>query len=451
MSDAEEEELGASGGGGHRISPPHQQAMQEGRAKSAQRKRQRQERMQGNTFRRGVGAVEAVEQDMSAQHMADMRGLLEAALGERTRGAPVDIMRACMALGAYYIASDAERLPFEPRDLLEGERVALACSVSSLSKNTVRKLVSDFEFWGEIVLEEPGTRGAGAEAYSRWARLVAGPAGAPPHPPSRFDPTGLKRPELVAAMQAAGCTELEVSHRQQERQKKGEEAQPVTYKLLKVTMDDAEKVKRGGNDSARLDELRAACIKWLASNRPHVLRNDLEEMLAQAGNVRVIWNAANFPEGTPIELVWAGGKLYVMVKYDGKRTMSGLRADLIDGLYSDKLADEVAGNVRGCSYAYQPQGNPNSKRLIDHCLRDGLVKAMKDDSFFDACNQDIRHAQFANYLDAGFKAFALLEGNYMRTCLHLNLKERLLRDLGAEAAENVAQDMEEFEEGEEQD
>ena len=40
-------------------------------------------------------------------------------------------------------------------------------------------------------------------------------------------------------------------------------------------MDDAEKVKRGGNDSARLDELRAACIKWLASNRPHVLRNDL--------------------------------------------------------------------------------------------------------------------------------------------------------------------------------
>jgi hypothetical protein len=281
--------------------------------------------------------------------------------------------------------------------------------------------------------------------------LGAGPAGAPPPPPPRFDPTELKHPELVAAMHAAGCAELEVSHRQQERQKKGEEAQPVTYKLLKVTMDDAEKVKRGGNDSARLDELRAACIKWLASNRPHVLRNDLEEMLAQAGNVRVIWNAANFPEGNPIELVWAGGKLYVMVKYDGKRSMSGLHADLIDGLYSDKLADEVAGNVRGCSYAYLPQGNPNSKRLIDHCLKDGLVKAMKDDSFFDACNQDIRHAQFADYLEADFKAFALLKGNYMRTCLHLNLKERLLRDLGAEAAENVAQDMEEFEEGEEQD
>jgi len=102
--------------------------------------------------------------------MADMRGLLEAALGVRKRGAPVDIMRACMALGAYYIPSDAERLPFEPRDLLEGERVALACSVSSLSPARVRKLVSDFEFWGEIVLEEPGTRGAGAEAYSRWAR-----------------------------------------------------------------------------------------------------------------------------------------------------------------------------------------------------------------------------------------------------------------------------------------
>ena len=170
MSDAEEEDLGASGGGGHRISAAQQQAMQKGRATSAQRKRQRQERMQGNTLRSTGGAGEAVEQDMGAQHMADMRGLLEAALGERKRGAPVDIMRACMALGAYYIASDAERLPFEPRDLLEGERVALACSVSSLSKNTVRKLVSDFEFWGEIVLEEPGTRGAGAEAYSRWAR-----------------------------------------------------------------------------------------------------------------------------------------------------------------------------------------------------------------------------------------------------------------------------------------
>lgn len=197
-------------------------------------------------------------------------------------------------------------------------------------------------------------------------------------------------------------------------------------------------------------KLRLASSKS-ASNRPHVLRNDLEEMLAQAGNVRVIWNAANFPEGNPIELVWAGGKLYVMVKYDGKRNMSRLHADLIDGLYSDKLADEVAGNVRGCSYAYLPQGNPNSKRLIDHCLKDGMVKAMKDDPFFDLCNQDIRHAQFADYLEADFKAFVLLKGNYMRTCLHLNLKERLLHDLGAEAAENVAQDMEEFEEGEEQD
>jgi hypothetical protein len=134
-----------------------------------------------------------------------------------------------------------------------------------------------------------------------------------------------------------------------------------------------------------------------------------------------------------------------------KTQQKRLWADLVDGLYPSKLADEVAGNVRGCSYAYLPQGNPNSKRLIDHCLKDGMVKAMKDDPFFDLCNQDIRHAQFADYLEADFKAFVLLKGNYMRTCLHLNLKERLLRDLGAEAAENVAQDMEEFEEGEEQD
>lgn len=74
--------------------------------------------------------------------------------------------------------------------------------------------------------------------------------------------------------------------------------------------------------------------------------------------------------------------------------------------------------MRGCSYAYLPQGNPNKKRLIDHCLKDGMVKAMKDDPFFDLCNQDIRHAQFADYLEADFKAFVLLKGNYMRTCLH---------------------------------
>ena len=174
---------------------------------------------------------------------------------------------------------------------------------------------------------------------------------------ARFDPKNLARPDLVTAMQEHGCEELKVLHRMS---KKGV---PDAFKNIVVAMDaDEINVKRGGGGEARLDELRAGATEWLAENKPSVLTNDSEAMMAAAcvpgGSkkcIKVIWNAANFPEGNAIEKVWAGIKFYVAVKFNGKCNPKTLHEHLLEGMNTDEKADAL-NHVRGYSFVRGANG-----------------------------------------------------------------------------------------------
>jgi hypothetical protein len=156
-------------------------------------------------------------------------------------------------------------------------------------------------------------------------------------------------------------------------------------KTVTVKLDEEEKKRQGKNGAvARMEELRDGCLAWLVANKPAVLANDAEHVLMSAGNIRVIWNAANFPEGNPIELVWAGAKLYARVRYTGKRNMAGLIDDIRDGMYTTKKASPRSGNIHGCGFLPGPDGKCKpAEDLIRHCLftgGSGVQKVIDDDA-----------------------------------------------------------------------
>ena len=254
---------------------------------------------------------------------------------------------------------------------------------------------------------------------------------------ARFDPKNLSRLDLVTAMRSHDCDSLKVVTRVS---KKGA---PDALKNITVQMDaDEGDVKRGGGGKARLDELRAGATEWLAENKPSVLANDFEAMMAAAcipgglkNRINVIWNAANFPEGNAIEKVWAGIKFYVAVKFNGKRNPKTLHDHLLEGMYTDEKADAL-NRVRGCSFVRDAKGEcPTAAAIIDHVLYNpkgnGVAKVIELE---EELNQGVEGVAVGDLdleeVPENLVTLAVLAVN--RKVLHHLLKKELARVMGVE-------------------
>jgi len=89
-------------------------------------------------------------------------------IGEPGRGVVVPHERVLICLNAYYKASQLLPLDWEVDDR---QRISFAARASDLGEKTARKLVERWEKTGVLPVEEPGVRGAAADAYDRWERL----------------------------------------------------------------------------------------------------------------------------------------------------------------------------------------------------------------------------------------------------------------------------------------
>ncbi len=157
----------------------------------------------------------------------------------------------------------------------------------------------------------------------------------------RFDPLTTPRDALVAKMNTAGCHKLTVAHAVMK-----EGAVQSTVQMA-VTLDAAEATRKGVNGKvARLPELQAAALAWLAQHKPDRLMNDVEYLLASAGNVRVIWNAPVYPDGNPIEMVWSRAKAYAKMRYVKNRSFARLIDDVRAGMYT-AAPSGLGFNVKG--------------------------------------------------------------------------------------------------------
>ena len=254
---------------------------------------------------------------------------------------------------------------------------------------------------------------------------------------ARFDPKNLSRLDLVTAMRSHGCDSLKVVTRVS---KKGV---PDTLKNITVQMDaDEGDVKRGGGGKARLDELRAGATEWLAEDKPGVLANDFEAMMAAGcipggakNRINVIWNAANFPEGNAIEKVWAGIKFYVAVKFNGKRNPKTLHEHLLEGMYTDEKADAL-NRVRGCSFVRDAKGEcPTAAAIIDHVLYNpkgnGVAKVIELE---EELNQGVEGVAVGSLdlKEVPENLVTLADLAVNRKVLHHLLKKEMARVLGVE-------------------
>jgi transposase len=262
---------------------------------------------------------------------------------------------------------------------------------------------------------------------------------------ARFDPKNFARADLVTALKEHGCDSLKVLTRVS---KKGV---PDAFKNIIVQMDADEKdVKKGGNGKARLDELRAGATAWLAENKPSVLANDFEAMMAAAcvpggegSRINVIWNAANFPEGNAIEKVWAGMKFYVAVKFNGKRNPKLLHEHLLEGMYTDEKADAL-NHVRGCSFVRDAKGEcPTAAAIIDHVLYNpdgnGVAKVIQLEKDL---NQGVKGVEVGelDLEEVPAELVALAEGAVNRKVLHHLLKKEMARVMGEAARDKVEEE-----------
>jgi hypothetical protein len=114
------------------------------------------------------GRILAAELRAEIARRDELRENLDVFLGPIGDGVPVSRERACCALATFYVDENDPRLPLKDGSLTTSARYQLACLISGLSTNTVKKLVARYEFDGELGIEEPGRRGAGAASYSRW-------------------------------------------------------------------------------------------------------------------------------------------------------------------------------------------------------------------------------------------------------------------------------------------
>ena len=193
------------------------------------------------------------------------------------------------------------------------------------------------------------------------ATLVDGPA-------LRFNPLASPKGVLFAGMAMAGCASLQVAH---------SFTAPGTAKVVIKTvpvpmtaLGAAMRGKAGFFPSA--EEVKVAAQQWLARHRPTVLENDAEAALRLGlnGNAYILWNAPNFPELMPIELVWAQAKAYVGAAWTGTRNMAVLAHDVHMGLYTDALAVPGVLQVRGGNFVEGADGTcPAAAALFEHVLR----------------------------------------------------------------------------------
>jgi hypothetical protein len=202
----------------------------------------------------------------------------------------------------------------------------------------------------------------------------------------RFDPRTLSKAELVNAMSAAGCEELDVPlvflakvDKRAAFEKDGatyvkddddDDDIVVMKRLVRITFNEGEKKKRGKPGYyPTVPELQIAALEWLVENNPGVLENDCEHLLRLElnGNCKPLWNGANFPESMVVETCWSTVKMYNKAAFVPGRSMQQLWQDTGDGLYSDKVAAPLTHNYRGGHFV--PDANnkcPELQKYIDH-------------------------------------------------------------------------------------
>jgi len=191
-----------------------------------------------------------------------------------------------------------------------------------------------------------------------------------------------------------------------------------------------------------MDELREGCTQWLAKHKPSVLTNDFEAMCNAAG-INVIWNAANFPEGSPIEWVWANCKNYARIKYNGKRNIEQLATDIREGMYTSMYANEGAGEFRGSHYVRERKDGPceSAEKLVNHVLfgeNEGVQKVIAADKDLTRCMDRggrllVNAAQWAEELAA-----AAVNRKTLHSLLEKRIQLELAEKVGAEEAEKRA-------------
>jgi len=178
-----------------------------------------------------------------------------------------------------------------------------------------------------------------------------------------FHPETVKRSQLIEWMDNAGCKQIDVQHSYVRDQIK------YSAKFNYLMTDDGIPNRGKAGSVAYMEEVRHACVKWLIDNKPDVLENDLERACRKFGNVRIVWNIPNFPEGAPIEHVWARCKSYAAQKWEGRRRVSELASHIYYGLFTDKLADPVFSEVRGGNFGWKGgEECPSAKKLWEHML-----------------------------------------------------------------------------------
>lgn len=199
--------------------------------------------------------------------------------------------------------------------------------------------------------------------------LVAGPE-------LRFNPLSSTKGVLFEGMAKAGCASLNVSH----SYTPVGAAQPITM-VIAVAMTDAGAAMRGKKGVfPSAEEVQLAAQAWLMDNRPQVLENDAEAILRTHlnGNAYILWNAPNFPELMPIELVWAASKAFTAVAWTGKRNMVRLAADVHQGLYTDTVAMPGVLQTRGGHFVPGADGScPTAAALFEHVLHSPRGGAMR--------------------------------------------------------------------------
>lgn len=250
----------------------------------------------------------------------------------------------------------------------------------------------------------------------------------------RWHPLGLGKPALFEQLRALGCDSLAVAHAY-----KGADGTLKRVTINTPTTDKESARKGVAGKVASLDEIRLAAEDYLVKNCPAVLRNDLEALLETEGNVHVLWNAPNFPDGAPIELVWGVAKGYAAALWTKGRTRETLAEQLRDGFYTNKPVAEGTSGRRGGDFAPRGVGVENAAavKLIDHVLSDarGIQGAIEADAVLSGT---------LTTLDTDPKWLTLARAsharNAMRVLVRNTLAEMLADGEAAAAAEAEAAD-----------
>ena len=183
---------------------------------------------------------------------------------------------------------------------------------------------------------------------------------------NHFHPDHLNRADLIARMKEQGCNFVTVNHVWYE----GEVRKSLYFDYL--MQDEGEGcIPKSGRKGKRayIEEVKGACTRWLADNKQSVLDNDLERMLRKLGNFHAVWNGPNLPECAWIEMGWSQVKGFARWRWTGKRTVAALAQDVLDGMFTDKLAREGLSNTRGGNFKLDENHECKSaEALYNHCL-----------------------------------------------------------------------------------